>query len=308
MTRNRLLAESREAEGTSPVFIVGEARSGTSVLYRTLQKHSSFRPDEINLVETEIFALLRRTFLFRRGYPSSLRRFMLNDEREWEAFLRSIRIPRAISALLLPANLALKDRSDTLWRLNLNQLTVRSYFLHAQKARRCKRLVEKTPTNTRHLVKMTSAFPKAQLLYIHRHPIDVFSSYRRRGRDDPNAAWARKLDLREFCVKYELSARTVLDWIAAGRSNLLLVSYERFTSDPNSSFQRICDWLGEPFEPDAVEEDAPEPGRWQGDPQLWAGIVTTTKDWQEFVSSEEAVVIQQRLQGIMRAFDYQTRI
>jgi hypothetical protein len=307
MEGSRLLAESRQAEQTSPVFIVGEARSGTSVLYRTLQKHASFRPNEINLVETEIFALLRRTFMFRRGYPESLRRFMLNDEREWEEFLRSIRIPRVVSALLIPANLALRDRSDTLWRLNLNHLTLRSYFHHAQRARRCKRLVEKTPTNTRHLMKLTQAFPRAQLLYIHRHPVDVFSSYRRRGRDDPNAGWARSLDLQEFCVRYEQSSRIVLDWIAAGRSNLLLVSYERFTSDPNSTFQRICDWLGEPFEPDAVKEEAPEPGRWRGDPQLWAGIVPTTKTWEEFVTSEEATEIERRLKSIMRAFDYQLK-
>jgi ABC-type polar amino acid transport system ATPase subunit len=47
---------SDEMKNDHPVFIVGEARSGTSVLYRTLQKHSSFRPKEINLVESKILS------------------------------------------------------------------------------------------------------------------------------------------------------------------------------------------------------------------------------------------------------------
>jgi hypothetical protein len=307
MTAGRLLSESRQMEQASPVFIVGEARSGTSILYRTLQKHSSFSPREINLVETEIFAQLRRTFMFRLRYPETLRRYMLGDEEEWRGFLSSIRIPRMLSALLIPANFVVKDRSDRLWKLNLSHLTVRSYFFHARLARGCRRLVEKTPTNTVNLKKLTLAFPRAQLLYIHRHPIDVFSSYRRRGRDDPNAAWARALAPSEFCARFEASARRALDWNAAGRRNLLLVSYERFTSDPESSFREMCDWLDEPFEPSALKEDAPQPGRWRGDPQLWAEIVPTTKAWKEFVTPDEADEIQQRLRLIMTAFGYRPK-
>lgn len=86
-----LLAISAEMKARSPVFIVGEARSGTSILYRTLQKHTSFRPREPNLVETEIFSHLRRTFMFSMSYPQPLIRFMLDDQGPYRDFLRSIR-------------------------------------------------------------------------------------------------------------------------------------------------------------------------------------------------------------------------
>jgi hypothetical protein len=135
----------------------------------------------------------------------------------------------------------------------------------------------------------------------------VFSSYRRRGRDDPDAEWARGLDPVEFCGRFEASARRVLEWREAGRENLMLVSYERFTSDPESSFREICDWLCEPFEPGAVKEDAPQPGAWRGDPLLWAEIVPTTKRWEEFVTPEEADQIQRRLSSIMTAFGYEPK-
>jgi hypothetical protein len=87
MLVRRLLAISATMKGSSPVFIVGEARSGTSILYRTLQRHSSFRPLRTNLVETEIFSHLRRTFLFGTTYPESLIRFMLDDEAVYRDFL-----------------------------------------------------------------------------------------------------------------------------------------------------------------------------------------------------------------------------
>ena len=79
LMRRSLLRISADMQRSSPVFIVGEARSGTSILYRTLQKHSSFRPRQTNLAETNIFAHLRRTFMFGQSYPETLRQFMLDD-------------------------------------------------------------------------------------------------------------------------------------------------------------------------------------------------------------------------------------
>ena len=144
----RLLTISAEMKVSRPVFIVGEARSGTSILYRTLQKHSSFRPLRANLVETEIFSHLRRTFMFGPSYPGSLVRFMLDDEAAYREFLESIRIIRLISLLAVGVNFAFRDRSDVIWYANLNHLLLRTYFFHAARARGCRRLVEKTPTNS----------------------------------------------------------------------------------------------------------------------------------------------------------------
>jgi len=202
MLVRRLLAISATMKGSSPVFIVGEARSGTSILYRTLQRHSSFRPLRTNLVETEIFSHLRRTFLFGTTYPESLIRFMLDDEVVYRDFLGSIRVIRVVNALAVGLNLMFRDRSDVVWYANLNHLLLRSYFFHAARARGCRRLVEKTPTNTIHLHRLWRTFPRAQFLYVYRHPVDVFSSYRRRAADDPAAGWAARLTPEDFCKAY----------------------------------------------------------------------------------------------------------
>ena len=288
---------------SNPVFIVGEARSGTSILYRTLQKHPSFRPKQINLAETNVFAHLRRTFMFSQSYPETLRQFMLDDLRAYQEFLRSIAVLRVVSALWVGPNYLLRDRAAWLWYANLNQLLLRSYFLHAAGARGCSRLVEKTPTNTPNIAKLTRTFPRARLLYIHRHPVDVFGSYRRRAQADPNATWAT-ITPADFCQTWQASTEQVLAWLARGNGNLQLVRYETFTQEPAAEFRRVCAFLDEPYEPDAVEERHPDLNRWRGDPLLWGPVVRQTKAWAEYVTAAEAEYLQRRLRPVMETLGY----
>jgi len=299
-----LLEVSAEIKRSRPVFIVGEARSGTSILYRTLQKHSSFRPREVNLAETNIFAHLRRTFMFDHTYPETLRQFMLGDEGAYQDFLRSIGVLRVVSALWVGPNWLLRDRAAWLWYANLNHLVLRSYFFHAARARGCRRLVEKTPTNTPNIAKLTRTFPRARLLYVHRHPVDVLGSYRRRARADPNATWAN-LTPADFCRTWQASTERVLAWLAHGNKNLRLVRYEAFTQDPDDEFQRICAFLDEPFEREAVEERHPDLTRWRGDPLLWGPVVRRrTRTWTDHVTAAEAEYLQHRLRPVMDALGY----
>lgn len=301
----RLLDISREMKAARPVFIVGEARSGTSILYRTLMKHPSFRVHHPNLVETDILAHRRRVFMFSESYPASLRKYMLDDERAYRSFLESIRVVQLVSALAIPVNFVFRKQTTWSLYLNLNHLMLRSYFFHARHARGCTRLVEKTPTNTSHIAVLSRTFPNGRLLYIHRHPVDVFSSYRRRGQADPDAEWARTLTPYRFCRIYEESTDRVLDWVAGGHRNLLMIPYEGFTRSPLKEFARLCEFLEEPFDPSAVEEAHPDPGRWRGDPHLWGPILPITKRWQDFMSVPEAEFIQARLARTMDRLGYE---
>jgi hypothetical protein len=299
-----LLKISAEMKASRPVFIVGEARSGTSILYRTLQKHPSFRPLEPDLTETEIFSHLRRTFMFSTSYPKSLSKFMLNDAERYEQFLRSIRLIRVVSALCIGPNLMFRDRSDLVWYGNLNHLLIRSYFFHALRARGCRRLIEKTPTNTANLSRLDRTFPRARFLYVYRHPVDVFSSYRRRADDDPQAAWAARLTPDAFCASYRASVERVLEWVVE-RPSLRMVRYEALTSDPEEELRSICDFLGEAFDKEMVLERKPDLDRWRGDPFLWGEIVPYTKDWHDHMNAAEAHVIQTALADVMRRLGYE---
>jgi hypothetical protein len=209
-----------------------------------------------------------------------------------------------VSALWVVPNYLLRDRAAWLWYANLNHLVLRSYFFHAAAARGCRRLVEKTPTNTSHLAKLTKTFPRARLLYVHRHPVDVFGSYRRRAEADPNATWAN-LAPAEFCETWQASTERVLAWLARGNDNLRLVRYDSFTENPAAEFQGICAFLGEPFEPEAVEERHPDLTRWRGDPLLWGPVVHRAKAWTRYVMAAEAGYLQRRLGSVMEALGYE---
>jgi hypothetical protein len=298
-----VLGESAAMQGSEPVFIVGEARSGTSILYRTLQKHPRFRPREPNLVETDIFAHLRRTFMFGPGYPADLVRFMLDDRQEYARFLRAIRPLRALSAALIPANLALRDRAAWLWYVNLSHLVVRSYFFHAGRARGAERLVEKTPTNTRHLPRLKHCFPRARFLYLYRHPVEVLGSHRRRLADDPAATWTRT-DLDAFCHEWRASTRRALAW-RERHDDLLLLRYEDLARTPEAALRGVCAFLGEEFQTGMIEEPHPQVGRWQGDPHLWGPIVPRTKQWADHVGLDEARPLAMRLGAEIAALGYE---
>ena len=300
----RLGAISAAMRVARPVFIVGEARSGTSILYRTLQKHPAFAPRVPSLVETEMFAHLPRAFLFSATYPRPWIRFLLDDEAAWTAFLRSVRGPRLASALLAPANYLLRERVQWLWRAGLGHLVLRSFVHHATQARGVRRLVEKTPTNTPHLAKLTQAFPRAALLYVHRHPVDVYSSYRRRAAVDQHGAWAA-LDPETFSRRWVASTGRVLAWLQAGHDNLLAVRYETFTTEPAAAFQQVCDFLGEPFDATAVTEPRPDPTRWPVDPHLWGPIAGRTKEWRDHISAAEAATVQRLTAPTMRRLGYE---
>jgi hypothetical protein len=303
VTKIGLRALSQVMVRAEPVFIVGEARSGTSILYRTLQKHSAFAPEHQSLVETEMFAHLPRVFLFSSTYPEPWIRFCLDDHAEWSRFLRSIRVPRLVTAALAPLNYVRRDSWSWLFYAGLGPRVLRSFAFYATRARGCRRLVEKTPTNVRHLDKLTAAFPHCRLLYIHRHPVDVYSSYRRRAAVDPASRWA-DMDSGVFSERWVSSTTRALDWLDAGNRNMLTVRYESFVTDPATTFGDVCTFLAEPFEAHAVEERSANSGRWPVDPHLWGTIVPTTKDWRDYISTDEAANVQQLTRTIMRRLGY----
>jgi hypothetical protein len=155
-----------------------------------------------------------------------------------------------------------------------------------------------------HLKKLTTVFPHGRLLYVHRHPVDVYSSYRRRAAVDPASGWA-DLDVHAFAERWTTSTTRVLSWLDSGKRNLLTIRYESFVDDPVTSFGGICGFLHEPFEPQAVEEARPDARRWPVDPHLWGAIVPMTKEWRDHISTEEAAMVQYLTGSVMRRLGYQ---
>lgn len=282
---------------SDPVFIVGEARSGSTILYRTLLKHPVFKPRVENLQESSFIIQAPQAASFQRAHPRNMRRFMLDDDLEWARFLRSIRPLRWWARLTSrPALQALGPRP----------LVARAYLFHAATARGVHRLLEKTPNHIYHLDHLLAAFPGARLLYIYRHPVDVYSSLVRRGTVDPKADWAR-ISAEAFCQRYRTHLTLAREGVARHPGSMRMIRYEDFTSTPESVLQDLCRFLGISYRPEALAElDDPDGwAHWDRSSHLYEGVKTHTKRWQDYCDADTAEVIQERLAPEMGMLGYQ---
>jgi hypothetical protein len=297
-------------EESRPVFIVGMARSGTSMIYRTLQHHSSFRLAQrlsgFELTESSVFT-----------QSSSAFQFMLSDEPRYLEFLKSVKsIPPSLAILSMNRHIrrfaSLSRRTRVYWwKLCLNHHLIRSFFYFAGQARGVTRLVEKSPVHGRFLPEIMATFPQAKGIFICRHPVDAYSSYRRRLQavqaldttSKPSVNWL-SLEPEQFCKLWRTDAEIALRASYSNPDNILLVRYEDFTSEPEQFFRRVCSFIDEPYEADCIRQDAPSLSSWKQDPLLAKPITKNTKLWSDLISKATASFIETQLADIMKQLGY----
>lgn len=297
--------------GAEPVFIVGCPRSGSSLLYRTLLKHSAFTSPDLRAADP--FQQISETYIFRHAGASHriprdgqpfLQDYMLGDENCYRAFLEAIepvrRLHRWGPSVVGPY---LARHSTAVWKLGRNPDVVQAFFYYAHRARGGRRILEKTPYHHLYMRMMEVAFPRCRLLIVFRHPIDVYTSYRKRYQREPGAQWA-DLSFRDFCRRYAQTVRIVDAYRRRGGRALLELRYEELTERPEAELGRVLEFLGEPFEANLVGEASDPRASWDVDPHLFGAIVQKTKAWQEFLTAAEAAEIEDRLAEAMIQLGY----
>ncbi|NEO98671.1 MAG: sulfotransferase [Symploca sp. SIO2E9] len=303
----------------SPVFIVGAARSGTSILYRTLQRHSSFKPqkykhkDGVELTESNIFKSPYNTYY---GYNSDAFTYMLGDEEYYHQFLGMTKSIQNYQRLLIGKDILQKVAPKvsvfraSLWRAAHNDILIRIFLYYAKQARGMKRIIEKTPQHISRLPEIKETFPHAKLLFMPRHPIDVFSSYQRRLKDSLKLGMKQSelkwlnLSPKTFCNKYASYMNIALQEKVANPSSFMLVSYEDFTSNTKGTLQDIFDFIEESYEEECIPEDKIKATGWQADPNLFGSIKSHTKSWKDFTNESDAKFIEDRLSEITHQLNY----
>lgn len=302
----------------SPVFIVGAARSGTSILYRILQKHSSFRLPEY---DSPSGASLVESHIFQKPYNlanKTLISYLLEDEDIYRQFVGATQGIRQYQSLIftkiISGKLYRKQRLSFLrsvfWKLSLSNVLVAYFFYYAKQARKCQRILEKTPLSIFHLPEIKSTFPKAKLLFIYRHPIDVFGSYKKRLKKSlelnvkkSELLWL-EISPEKFCSLYQGSVGLALKESAANSEHFLLIAYEDLVSRTQETVSNICNFLGEPYEENCMVKDETNLAKFEVDPHLFGEVQKVTKNWRDFVSETEAKYIEDKLQGIMDKLGY----
>ncbi len=296
-----LLRRARNGRAAAPVFIVGEARSGTSIVYRSLLAHPSFAVRDLNLAESFAVQRLLEHPTLEPGTAQELEDYMFEDKARFAEFTTALRTVRWWRAISLP--LTRRRPVVPLFRLSLTGIALRAYVDVATEARGCRRLVEKTPHNVGFTEHLLACFPRAKLLYVIRHPVDTLSSYRRRHSAEPGAAWTA-VSVDDFCQRWESSVQLAARHARRHPHSFLIVRYETFAGAPETSFADICAFVEEPFVAGALMEAPGGYGAWKIDPHLFGPIVDSTKTWPDHLSVAEASAVEDRLAQPMAAFGY----
>jgi hypothetical protein len=249
-------------------------------------------PEELALAESAVLNKLDSAPRWKPPRPRGLWLYFLGNEAAYSAFCDEVR--RITGGVGVP-----EDGKAPPWAAPVLEAFVR----HASAVRGCRRLLEKTPTHIERADWLLEALPSAKLLFIHRHPVDTYTSYLRRAAVDPEATWA-DLTVDEFAEIYRRHGRIAQQLALQAPDRFHTVSYEEFTSDPVSVTAGLCEFLGETFVPEIVEEPNPDLARARFDPHLYGEITRRTKDNSEYIDEATAGAIMECTADVAGGWGY----
>jgi tetratricopeptide (TPR) repeat protein len=212
--RLRLLPRANlRSDAPQPIFILGFPRSGTTLVEQTLSAHPNIAAgDELPLVH-EISTIMPRMLASPLGYPEALAELWMGDQRAGLENLRDYYLQKVQQMGVL------RDGAT--------------------------RFTDKMPLNEMHLGLIALLFPKAPLIHVLRHPLDIMVS-----------ALSNQFTHGFFCA-YDLQSAArhyvrVMDLVQHYRAEMTLrylpVQYENIVTDQEANVRAMLAFVGEPFE------------------------------------------------------------
>jgi hypothetical protein len=264
------------------VFLIGAPRSGTTLLARMLGAHSLvYQRAEPHLI----------TPIAHLGYFGKVQKAPY-DQNNVEQALREFvaDLPRGEADYLD----ALRAYTDTMYARVMATAPGKRLFL------------DKTPAYALVLPFLTKLYPKAHYVVLTRHPLAILSSYVESFFDG---------DWHVAVAHNPILARYVPALAAMLRERpvpFVHVKYEDLVRDPEPHFRRVCEHLGIPFEPGAIEYgeqgDAP---KGLGDPtgvaQHTRPVTTSVSRWAaEIAANPDVLALVTRLIDELDPADLET--
>lgn len=220
-----LMQVSRETEAP-PFFVVGSGRSGSTLLRMMLASHSRIE------IPPETWFLLPLVEKFPIDQPlssaelSQVVTVMTTDYRWPDMKITGEELQERVAAL---ATARMRDVVRIV------------YDIHLQRSGKV-RWGDKTPPYVRIIPQLSKLFPGARFIYLVRDGRDVaksFQSLRVYGKS-----------VRQNTIEWREAIRWERKWLASRHaSSMLRVRYEDLVLEPEATLRGICEFIGEPFEP-----------------------------------------------------------
>jgi hypothetical protein len=261
------------------VFVFGVHRSGTTLMRRILDTSTQLAVSGENhylghilarqgvhhaiskLGDLRDDAVVDRVVAHIYGRVARGRRWLRVPSRHWIWLIRNV--PRAeFRQRLLDS-----DRSER---------AVFEAVLRAYADRRGKAIIgEKTPAHVRYADTLLRWFPRGRLIHMMRDPRAIYVSDLRRRRIEPSSLPFRLLRRVPPLLAAVLALETTLVWKESvtllrqnrsrHRERYLVVRFEDLVADPRPQVERICRFIGIPFEEAMLEQVVVSYGQSVGD-------------------------------------------
>jgi hypothetical protein len=220
----------------SPIFVVGAGRSGTTLLQLMLNAHPRIAvAGELSYFD-QILQL--RTVVPELERPEQVDRLL--------ELLRStynFKFLSDVEEVLPEVQRRLKAEAEPSYE------KLYRYILEGYGARRgAARFGEKTPGNIRHLDQLVALFPECRIVHLIRDP-------------RANVASRMKMpilsdDVVTNALKWKIDALYGQNFLSAdprNARNYLPLTYEALVGEPEATLRRICDFVGEPYDPGMLD-------------------------------------------------------
>ncbi|MFZ1431082.1 MAG: sulfotransferase [Geminicoccaceae bacterium] len=220
-------------EGCAPIFVVGAARSGTTLMHRMLHAH----PDIAIMDEAAYFEgiLKVRPVLPDLQADGAVERF-------FDLLPRIQHIQHWSGMDEVLAEVKTRLAADPAPSYGRFYLLLMDALARQNGATRCG---DKTPENVRYLPELAVMFPGCQIIHMIRDPRGNIASRLK-------LEWASD-DVMSNAVKWKLDVRAGRRFgKTAAAGTYLEVRYEDLVGAPEATLQRVCAFLGEPYRPEML--------------------------------------------------------
>jgi len=294
----------------SPIFIVGQGNSGTTLLNEILGKHSQL----FTAKETWFFVNFKS---YNRIFgdltkQESLNKFICfwaqvfsNKKGNWKEDLKFIEKNQNIKEKYNDCLIWVKRQASKI--NNLSYLDIFSLvFEYFTKINKKKRWVESTPTHLFYCDQILKNFPKAKIVHIIRNPLSVVASGKERWQKrSDKKRWLFEPIIRSFA--WRTSALKAKELEMRYKENFYTIRYEDLITFPEKEIKKLCEFLEINFESQMLNVEVVNPA----DPKFFnkKGFLNQNIDkWKVILTPEEKKIVILITNKIANHFGYQNCI
>lgn len=259
------------ANKVSPVFIVGMARSGTTMVYNAFRNNEAFKLlcEDNESPETFLFCSLKNKLPI--NFNPMLSQYLANDTNmDLAISLFGNIVPQDKVRLKREGNI-LKALSESQEFLTEFQKSVfaKIFFYVASELIDGKRVIEKTPSHSSCIDDIYKVFPNAKIIHCHRNMVDVLGSIRQRLNKEKELArtpeeyeWLNK-NVNTYVEQYNGAQQAYMNASEKYNGKIIFTSYEKIIAAPEAEFTKLCNFVGVDFNEAMVEGKRKGHAQWE---------------------------------------------